>query len=227
MKTLLLLLLATYSVSAQCPTPTSPPNISATATSPYSIRFQINPATPPTVGYWAERELEGETFVLVNTSYPNGVFDDRNRILPNQTFCYRTRAMTICRSFSEYTEEVMVTTPDGPMPYQGAPEPPTDLTATVGSGPSIVLDWTAGVFPGIPGQNQVFRLERAEGTIYTVLNSGGKPMTDRNVISGHTYHYRVRAFNGFGWATGMAFNCPVNHTDCGTDFTNVATVTIP
>jgi len=229
MKTLILFALASVA-AAQCPTPTPPPDVSATATSPYTVRFQINPATPPTVGYWAEREPEGGTFSMINTSYPRGIFDDTNRLLPGQTFCYRTRAKTApgpCERFSEYSEEVMVTMPDGPMPYPGAPEPPTNLTATIASGPSVVLDWTAGTFPGVQGQTQVFRVERSEGTVYSVTNSGSKPATDRNVVSGHTYHYRVRAFNSFGWTTGMTYNCTPNRTDCGTAFTNVETVTIP
>lgn len=215
---------------AQCPTPTPPPHSSAVAISPYTVRFQVDPASPPTVGYWAEKEINDGPFVLVNTSYPNGIFIDSNKLRPRDRVCYRTRAKTAagqCERFSAYTDEIMVTMPDGPAPYEGAPEPPTNLIAEYVSGSGVMLRWTPGAFPGVVGQNQVFRVERSQdGVTYVAVNSGGQPQTDRNPPHGQLY-YRVRAFNPFGWATGMAFNCQPNQTNCGTDFTNVVIITVP
>lgn len=217
------------SASGQCPTPTPPPNVSITALSPYTARFQVNPISPPTVGYMAERKIAGGTWEIINVGYPNGVFNDFYELLPGHTYVYRTRAMTNCNdhTFSAYTPEVSVTLPTGTLPNQAAPAAPTALTASYSNG--VALYWTAGAFPTVPGQFQVFQVLRSEnGTNYAGVNFTQQALLlDRSVFSGHTYYYKVRSFNGFGWATEMYFACAPNATDCGTAFTNTVTITIP
>ncbi len=219
--------------SSQCVIPTPPPNIVCTPLSPYTVRFQVNPATAPTIGYQGQREPEGGVFATVNMGYPGGVFIDNSKLIPGQTFCYRSQALTPCGTsylYSDYTTEVMVTMPDGPMPYMGAPEPPYNLGATFVSG-HVLLTWTLGAFPAVLGQTQDIQIERSrDGITFGLLNIAGNNRTslaDYNIVSGTTYYYRARAFNDFGWSTGSYGNCGVNNQTCGTAWSNMALIFVP
>ncbi len=233
MKTISILfsvLIFAVNLDGQCPIPTPPPSFTVTVVSPYSVAFQTFPAQAPTTGYYAQREPEGGTFMMVNNGYPRGGFLDDIMLLPNHTFCYRTRAMTSCGTFSSYTDEVMITMPDGPMPYQGAPEAPSQLGATIYNS-KVLLQWTLGVFPGVPGQTQTLQLSKSSngGVNWSNLNTVPNNRTsylDTSVVSGNVYLYRVRSFNSFGWATGYYANCGVNRVDCGTAWSNVASISI-
>ncbi len=228
---ILFLLLFPFALEAQCPIPTPPPNLAATAISPYSVRFATNPATAPTIGYYAEREPEGGLFRVVNMGYPGGIFVDDFQLLPNHTFCYRTRALTSCGTTSEETNEVMVTMPDGPMPYQGSPEPPYNVTTTISNG-KVLITWSLGSFPAVAGQTQTFQLTRSAnaGITWGLLGIAGNNRSsylDAAIVSGANYWYRIRSFNEFGWTTGSYGNCGIARTDCGTQWSNVASISIP
>lgn len=217
-------------VIAQCPTPTPPPNESVIALSPYSAAFQVNPATAPTVGYVAERKPDGGTWEIINNGYPSGRFLDNYECLPSSKYFYRTRARTACAqptpTLSVYTPEVSVTLPAGPPPNQNAPDPPTELSVIYING-AVSLVWTAGAFPVVAGQFQVFGVERStDGITYAYVNFTQQTSLMDHPLAGHTYWYRVRAWNGFGWRTGMYFECAPNRTDCGTAFTNIVTITL-
>ncbi len=225
---ILLLLLVPFALRAQCPIPTAPPTPLVSVISPYSIRFAVPAVQFPTAGYYAEREPEGGTFSAIQMGYPQGVFIDDQMLLPNSTFCYRTRAYANCGTSSTETDEVMITTPDGAMPYQGAPESPHDLTATMSNG-YVWLQWTLGAFPAVAGQYQAIQIARSWDGGLTWGSPGtfkGRIQFYDTVPAGHVYLYRVRAFNGFGWATGYYGNCGVNNQTCGTSWSNIASILV-
>jgi hypothetical protein len=149
-KLLLILLLIPTLAKAQCPVPTPPQSLSATATSPYTVSVQTDHSQLPAIGFYAMREQEGGVFQFNNSGYPGGHYTDENMLLPNTTFCYKIRAFNSCgqsdRYSSAYTDEVMVTMPDGPVPYQGAPEPPYNLSAAMSLG-KVALEWICGAMP--------------------------------------------------------------------------------
>jgi hypothetical protein len=253
-KTLFLLLsLVAIPCYSQCPTPppvtvngiVSPPAIPIlTVISPYYVRFQIDPAIAGQTGFYAEREPFGGSFSVLNSGYPNGIINDTNELEPGQQFCYRTRAFNSCGGQSDESSEAMIVLPVAPEPYKLAPDVPTNLTATAVSGPKVVLNFTAGAFPGVSGtynghayfQHQVIQYQRSnDGVTWHPINSlGVNPnassvtvnYTDSNVASGQSYYYRVRSFNEFAWATGFAGSCGIQPT-CGTAYSNVAQITLP
>lgn len=251
MVTLAILFFMSMSAVGQCPSPTPPGTPVLTVMSPYQIKLQVAPATPPTIGYFAERMPEGgQFFRVINAGYPSGIFSDTFEIDPSaanpslRTFCYRTRAITICRTFSAETAIVMVTVPQAQAPYKSAPDAPTNITAVVEPGPRVKVSVTAGAFPGLPTINamppaftyqpQTLQLDRSsDGINWEGCNSQGVPPSpnpspnrsvyDNNVQSGHDYYYRVRSFNGFGWATGFAGSCGPPRSDCGTAWVTMTT----
>ncbi len=231
MTRLLLLLLIPSLSSAQCLTPTPPLTLTVTPLSPYTAAVQTDHALLPTNGYYAVREQDGNgVFMFVNSGYPSGFFVDDVLLLPNTTFCYKIRAYANCGTHSDYTDEVMVTMPDGPVPYMGAPEPPYDLSATMSAG-KVLLEWTNGAFPAVPGQKQPVQIARStDGATWHFLNlmpQSHQYFDGYTLISGQTYWYKVRTFNGFGWATGYDGNCTVNNANCGTAWSNVTSVVVP
>ncbi len=215
---------------AQCPVPTVPQTLSVTATSPYTVTVQTDHAISPTNGYTAQREPQGGTFTQNNAGYPSGIYVDNIMLLPNQTFCYRIRAYANCGTHSDYTDEVMVTMPDGVMPYQGAPEPPSELGATITITGKVLLQWTLGAFPAVIGQPQYCQVLRStdDGATWQFLNTVARNnCPDNNVVSGKAYSYKVRSFNGFCWATGCENTCNKSSTNCGTSWSNIASIAVP
>jgi hypothetical protein len=229
-KILLILLLIPLLSHAQCLTPTPPQTLTVTATSPYTVAVQTDHSQLPANGFTAQREPQGGTFVQNNAGYPSGFYVDNLMLLPNHTFCYRIRAYANCGTHSDWTQEVMVTMPDGPMPYQGAPEPPSELNATITNGGKVLLQWTLGAFPSVVGQPQYCQILRSldAGITWQFLNTvSWNSCPDNNVVSGHTYSYKVRSFNGFGWATGPENTCNKSATNCGTAWSNITSITVP
>ncbi len=217
---------------AQCPVPTVPQSLTVTPITPYTATVQTDHVQLPANGFYAVREQgQSGTFMFVNAGYPSGLFTDDIMLLPNTTFCYKIRAYANCGTHSDYTEEVMVTMPDGPMPYQGAPEPPHDLSATMSLG-KVALEWICGEMPTVPGQKQVIQIARSTDLGISWRQVNVMPQTHHytdafTFISGQTYLYKVRSFNGFGWATGYYGNCTVPNNTCGTVWSNVASVVVP
>ncbi len=232
MKILILLLLFPVLGNAQCLSPTPPQTLTITPLSPYTVAVQTDHVQLPANGFYAVREQDGNgIFLFVNSGYPGGYFVDDVMLLPNTTFCYKIRAYANCGTHSDYTDEVMITTPDGPMPYQGAPEPPYGLSATMSSG-KVLLEWTNGAFPSVPGQSQPVQIARSTDLGISWRQANLMPQTHHytdtyTFVVGQTYFYKVRTFNGFGWATGYDGRCTVTNDTCGTAWSNVASVVIP
>jgi hypothetical protein len=222
-------------VQAACPDPTPPPptNPSATPVNPYEIKFQVNKITGSQLGFHAERSSDGVHFTLINSGYPNGVFNDQYQLLPGSTWYYRTRAYDACGEVSVYCATVEVTLPSGPTPDESLPGAPTKLTASVNPNSTVSLSWTPGAFNPVPDQSQVFVIEReisGSGSWKNIESLGNSSYTDGTVIAGSKYDYRVRVFNSLGWPLGEKYfgNCgPREITNCGTAFTNTVAVTIP
>ncbi len=233
MKKFLLLLLIPSMTFAQCLTPTPPQSLTVTPLSPYTNAVQTDHVQLPANGFYAVRE-QGQSgiFMFVNAGYPSGYFVDDVMLLPNTTFCYKIRAYSNCgQVHSDYTDEVMVTMPDGPVPYMGAPEPPYDLSVTMVSGKPY-LEWTNGAFPAVPGQKQPVQIARSTDLGISWRQANLMPQTHHytdtyTFVAGQTYFYKVRTFNGFGWATGYDGNCTVTNQTCGTAWSNVASVVVP
>jgi hypothetical protein len=251
---IVLFLLATLAgfTQAQCPTP-PPPTVNGVspctptivALSPYEVKFNVDPIVTGQTGFYAERSIDPDPFIVINAGYPNGNFRDCFEIEPGGVFCYRTRAYNSCGGKSSETNVAMVTMPTGTEPYKNAPDAPTSLSATAQSGPKVLLSWTGGAFPGLasinatsPGltsQGQGFQIQRSlNGITWGTVNAKAivpsstttaVTYTDSSVSSGTPYYYRVRSFNQFGWATGFEGNCGPTLTTCGTAYTNVVTVT--
>lgn len=235
-KLLLISLLIPLLLRAQCVTPTPPQTLTLTPLSPYTVRVQTDHVIAPATGYYAVREQDSNgTFIFINSGYPSGGFTDSFDLLPNTTFCYKIRAFTACGQGAQYssfyTDEVMVTMPDGPVPYQGAPEPPYNLSATASNG-QVLLEWICGAMPTVPGQKQVIQIARSTdgGTSWRQANL--MPQTHHytdiyTFVPGQTYWYKVRSFNNFGWATGDSNRCTVTNQTCGTAWSNLASIVIP
>lgn len=83
----------------------------------------------------------------------------------------------------------------------GIPGSPTALTATVQTGPQVLLTWTDNA-----NNESGFLVERSVGTgAFTLIttapaksNTGSVTYTDMNVVPGTTYNYRVAAINATG-----------------------------
>ena len=96
-----------------------------------------------------------------------------------------------------------------PVPVGAAPQPPTNLAATVVAGPplSFSLTWTHTRPPLEIG----FRVMRAVAPSTTFaqlsvdLPAGSTSFTDETVVSGVTYSYQVVAFNAREAAVGRGF----------------------
>lgn len=257
MKTKLIVAIAVLTAAtafSQCPPPpaptvhgVSPCTPELTVLSPYEIHFQVDPIVTGQQGFHAQRSPDNGRFATINSGYPNGVFFDSFELEPGHEFCYETRAYNSCGNNSAETNVAMITLPVAPEPYKNAPAAPTHLSATSQSGPAVVLNWTAGAFPGLaninaaPGgqtaQHQTFQIQRSsDGITYQNVSSFGiapnssttpATYTDKTVSTGSSYYYRVRSFNQFGWTTGFYGNCGPNQTTCGTAFSNVVTVSVP
>jgi hypothetical protein len=231
-KLLLLLALIPLLSHAQCLTPTPPQTLTVTATSPYTVAVHTDHSQLPANGFYAVREQDQNgIFVFDNSGYPGGNYTDDIMLLPNHTFCYKIRAYANCGTHSDYTEEVMVTMPDGLMPYQGSPEPPYNLSAAM-SNVKVLLQWTNGAFPAVPGQKQVVQIARSSngGVSWSQVNvmpQCHSYLDTYSFVSGQTYLYKIRNFNGWGWATGYYGNCTVTNQTCGTAWSNLASIIVP
>lgn len=244
-QTLLLIAVITASLvsalQAQTCTGTPPPptNPGVDVLSPYEIRFHVTQITGSQVGFHAERSSDGITWAVINSGYPSGVFFDADVLLPpaagmpNEWY-YRTRAYDACGNVSLYCAVVETQTYAGTPPNEMLPGNPSSFTAVVNNtNNAIELHWTLGAFVGVSGyqvnpnfsvitpQGQTVQIWRSTdgGTFHAIQGIANiSSYTDGGVTHGHTYSYKVKSYNQFGWG-GFSGN-----QTGGTGFTNTSSV---
>ncbi|MDR4948298.1 fibronectin type III domain-containing protein [Neobacillus cucumis] len=170
--------------------PLAPSNLKATPSGVNVNLTWTNNATNAT-GFVVERSTDGKNFSYVGSS-TQSKFTDTGLIV-GTTYTYRVKAINGTLS-SQYSNTSSVTI------AAVAPAAPSNLTASVQSGPSVRLSWTD------QSLNETgFTIERSnDGVNFTVIgtrgvNSGsGTTVTysDTTVQAGKKYYYRVNAVNG-------------------------------
>jgi hypothetical protein len=209
MKYLFLIALLALTAYGQSPTPPPPTNFHVDpvfeadgSVDPYKVHFHVDPKVGTQVGFQAWRaQMPTEVFHNINSGYPQGSFIDSVRLLPGTMWCYKSRAYDAQGQVSVFTDEVVFTTADGPMPNQQIPAPPINVAAVPQIG-SIRVSWTNGYFiPEPDGTGMIFYIYRSTDLVtWRYLNNFVlHSLTDITVISGTTYYYRVRAQNPFLW----------------------------
>lgn len=106
--------------------------------------------------------------------------------------------------FTNYSEVIAGTDPESASSYPsgggpGTPIAPSNLTATLVSGPAVNLAWTDN-----STDESWFGLEwSSDGTTWYSLASAGANVTqytDTVVVVGNTYYYRIYAYNSYGYS---------------------------
>lgn len=94
----------------------------------------------------------------------------------------------------------------------GTPTAPTDLTATLQSGPRVSLTWRDNA----TNETGFFVERSTDSTTWTQVgtaparnNTGSVTYVDTTVVAGNSYWYRVAAVNGTGFSTYATLAAPV------------------
>ena len=167
--------------------PPAPANVTTTVLSASQVQLNWAPVT----GGWSyriEREpLGGGNFVEVAANIVGGQYID-NGLLGGTTYIYRIRAEN-GSGLSPYSNLAQASTP---VPI--APSAPTALTVTSVAPNAVGLNWSPST-----GTVSGYHVERFDASTNAwpeiAANVSGTSYTDRTVIAGRGYLYRVRAEN--------------------------------
>ena len=145
------------------------------------------------IGFAIERADNGGGFTLLTTVAANVINFTDTTVVPGSNYEYRVAAVKNL-VLSAYTNTAVVNVP---LP----PADPTALTATLETGPQVLLGWSDNA------TNETgFVIERADnGAAFAPLaavlanaGTGAVTYTDTTVVSGGSYAYRVAAVNESG-----------------------------
>jgi YD repeat-containing protein len=179
--------------------PAAPAGVSATAQSISQINVSWMPssaASGSTIsGYYVER-CQGAgctSFAQIGTTSGTSYVD--GGLSPSTTYAYRIRAFSSAGLTSAYSATASATTNADTTP----PTAPAGLGAAAASGSQINLSWTASTDNvGVVG----YTIERCVGSGCTsfaqVTTTSGTSYSDTGLAQGHTYTYRVRAYDAAG-----------------------------
>jgi FtsP/CotA-like multicopper oxidase with cupredoxin domain len=150
-------------------------------------------------GFAIERSLDGKTFTVIATPSSlndTGTVNYTDKSLQPGTYTYRVKALNgnLESSYSNLAVVTIVASPP-----VTAPAAPTNLGATLQSGPRVNVSWRDNA------TNETgFAIERStNGGAYSVIanpgiknNTGTINYSDYSVLPGKSYTYRVKAMNG-------------------------------
>ena len=167
--------------------PAAPSNLTATPVSPSQINLAWTDNATYEQGFKVERSTDGVSFTQIGTAGANAVTYSSTGLVSGTTYTYRVRAYEGAND-SAYSNTASANT-------TSAPAAPTNLTATAVSSSQINLAWTDNAT-----SEQGFKVERAtDGVSFTQIAALGANVTtyaNSGVVTGVTYTYRVKAYNG-------------------------------
>jgi titin len=178
--------------------PLAPSNLKAVQSGSQAVVSWTDNAANET-GFALERSTDGVNFTVLatpNMSNGTGTVSYTDTTVQPGTYTYRVKALngTLTSSYSNLANVTIISVPPA-----NAPAAPTNLSATLQSGPIINLSWRDNA-----SNETGFTVERAtNGGVYTVIanpgrknNTGTVTYTDSTVQTGNSYTYRVKAMNG-------------------------------
>ena len=179
-----------YSNTASATTaagPGDPTDLTATAVSSSRITLTWSDNSTNEAGFWIERSTNGVTFSAIAIAGVNASSYSVTGLTAATAYWFRVRAYE-STNYSAYTNLAQATT-------QPAPAAPTDLTSTsIGTG-KIKLAWTDNATT-----EAGFWIERStDGVTFSaiaLLGANTTAYTNAGLVSGTTYYYRVRAYDG-------------------------------
>ena len=169
------------------PAPAAPTGLGATAVSPSRIDISWTDNSTYEQGFKVERSTGGSPFTLVTIVGANVTAWSNTSLVTGTTYTYRVKAYDGPNE-SAYSNTASAT----PLP---APAAPTGLQATAVTSSRIDLSWTDN-----STYEQGFKLERATGgggfVLVAVLGANVTAYSNTGLITGTTYTYRVKAYEG-------------------------------
>lgn len=167
----------------------APYDLTLSVVSPGEIELNWNNGAGNTSDIQVQRLLPGGVFTqIAMLPFTENSYSDSIAVTPGTTYTYRVRAYESEDSISEAAEASI--TPS-------LPDKPVSLFAYVVSSSDVRLDWTDN------SDNELgFKIERlTDAGVFTEIHTtapNAETFTDDTVIAGHTYIYRIRAYNGLG-----------------------------
>ena len=173
--------------------PNTPADFTGYAISYDQIKIQWNDNSENEYGFEIERSLTPEEgFQKIFTTYQNINSYNNVNLTPLTDYYYRIRAFNNI-GYSDYSEEISISTPPIPPPVE-----PSSLRTTNIKARSASLRWNDN-----SDDEDIFELERSDfsDSAYTkiaVLNSNQTEYTDNSLSPVTNYFYRIRACNEHG-----------------------------
>ena len=177
---------------------TPPTELSATAYDDSRIHLNWEDNSSEETGYLVQRRLDGSpdwvSVITTNVSHVFGTKFTDVGLSPATTYHYRVRAVSDT-DFSEFSNEVTVTTLSGLPPTKKGIHPPTELAATPVSNSIIHLSWLDNS-TSETGYMVERRLDGSPDWISIARTDVNVSVfTDTGLSSDTVYHYRVRTVN--------------------------------
>jgi len=168
---------------------TPPAEIRINALSGGGIRLRWVDTTGVELGFRVFRRLAGARFNLIEVTAPDTQSYVDTGVTQGYEYCYRVQAVG-ATGHSAFSDIVCAHA-------AGRPAAPTGLTATVGSGGAVTLEWEDNSHD--ESSFRVFR--RLAGAKFNYIKRTGADITsyiDTGLGSTHQYCYRVAALNSSG-----------------------------
>jgi titin len=173
-------------VGAATPT-AAPTNLAASLQAGPQINLTWKDNSSNETGFAIERSVNGGAFSLLSTVASNTVSYIDSTVSTGSTYAYRVAATNLM-GLTAYTNTVSINVPLNA---------PSNLTATLQSGPKINLAWTDN-----SSNESGFTLQRSVngGAFLTLANLGPNVTSyvDSALTIGNTYTYQVAATNQYG-----------------------------
>jgi fibronectin type 3 domain-containing protein len=186
----------TASATTQAAPPTTPTNLTATATSTTQINLSWNASTSSLgIAHYNVRRCQGAgctTFAQLAT--PTGTTYSDTGLTATTSYSYQVQAVDTAGNVSSFSTTASATT-QTPAP----PTTPTSLTATAISTTQVNLSWTASTSTiGIARYN-VQRCQGAGCTTFAALATpAGTTYSDTGLTATTSYSYQVQAVDTAG-----------------------------
>lgn len=171
--------------------PGTPAGLTATAASQTEIDLKWTDTSANPAQFQVERSTGNGSFVVIASNVAAGTttFADQT-VQPGTKYAYRVRAFNTS-GFSPYSAPASATT------AKDLPGSPSNLTVTPISQTELELDWQDNSI-----NETGFKIERSpDGVKFSQIGTSGADQptfTDKNLLPGRQYFYRVRAFNDGG-----------------------------
>lgn len=168
----------------------APTNLSLTVAGPGSINITWVNGAGNTAKIQVLRKQPDGTFLPVAQMPSTATFLlDMVNMSPGTTYTYRVRSYESDTSYSASIEASITA---------ALPAPPSSLRVNVISSSGIMLNWTDN-----STNESGFKIERMTdlGSVFTLIDTAASnttTYTDNNASNGHTYIYRLRAYNALG-----------------------------